>query len=177
MPSCTSLISSSTQLVVLVIVVKLYHIHTGGDFVSRSQVIQGRYTSFLFQASLFTHTFPDLPYPPLINTSPNRFLPSLPLSLFLSLDCFFPSLIHRTVYTFAFTFGYRPSPWSFLLTMPRSLRSTTGRSRLQPKPKMQPQTKTHAHTHTRTSAHRFARTFEILPVEVRYSIVLFNVTC
>lgn len=81
MPSCTSLISSSTQLVVIVIVVKLYHIHTGGDFVSRSQVIQGRYTSLLFQASLFTHTFPDLPYPPLINTSPNRFLPSLPLSL------------------------------------------------------------------------------------------------
>lgn len=80
MPCCTSLISSSTQLVVLVIVVKLHHIHTGGDFVSRSQVIQGRYTSLLFQASLFTHTFPDLPCPPLINSSPNRFLPSLPLS-------------------------------------------------------------------------------------------------
>jgi len=91
-PSCTSLISSSTQLVVLVIVVKLYHIHTGGDFVSRNQLIQGRYTSLLFQASLFTHTFPDLPYPPLINSSPNRFLPSLPLSL--SIPGLFLSLSH-----------------------------------------------------------------------------------
>ncbi|TIA47678.1 hypothetical protein D6C79_04507 [Aureobasidium pullulans] len=54
--------------------------------------------------------------------------------------------------------------------MPRSLRSTTGGSRLQPKPKMQPQTKTHAHAHTRTSAHRYARTFEILPVEIRQLI-------